>query len=67
MGRKQYHNGGSFYFQSPLGLLGEVADSLVLKNYLTRLLTQRNSIIKHYAEGDGWQHVLPKAVHTSRL
>jgi ligand-binding SRPBCC domain-containing protein len=56
-----------FYFQSPLGLLGEVADSLVLKNYLTRLLTQRNSIIKHYAEGDGWQHVLPKMVHTSRL
>jgi len=56
-----------FYFQSPLGLLGEVADSLILKSYLTPLLTQRNSIIKHYAEGDGWQHMLPKMVQSSKL
>lgn len=49
-----------FYFQSPLGALGELTDSLVLKNYLTRLLTQRNTVIKQYAEGDGWQHLLPQ-------
>ena len=49
-----------FYFQSPLGLVGELTDSLVLKNYLTRLLTQRNAVIKKYAEGDDWQRVLSK-------
>jgi len=52
----------NFYFQSPLGPLGEAADALVLKKYLTHLLAQRNSVIKQYAEGDGWQQVLPSSL-----
>ncbi len=53
-----------FYFQSPLGPLGKLTDTLVLKNYLTNLLAKRNSVIKYYAEGDGWQHLLPQTVHS---
>lgn len=53
-----------FYFQSPLGALGELTDALVLKHYLTRLLTQRNAVIKQYAEGEGWQNMLPQMMHT---
>lgn len=49
-----------FYFQSPYGVLGEVVDSLILKRYLTSLLTKRNLVIKQYAEGNGWQQVLPQ-------
>lgn len=57
----------NFYFQSPLGLLGELVDSLVLKNYMTGLLTQRNAIIKQFAEGDDWRHILPNIVQTSKF
>jgi ligand-binding SRPBCC domain-containing protein len=48
-----------FYFESPLGLLGELADFIFLKRYLTRLLTQRNEVIKHYAESDEWMQFIP--------
>ena len=51
-----------FYFQSPLGPLGEIVDLLILKRYLTKLLVQRNLIIKQYAEGNGWQQIMPLAV-----
>lgn len=56
-----------FYFQSPYGVVGEMVDSLVLKRYLTSLLTKRNLVIKQYAEGNGWQQVLPQVVPSSRL
>lgn len=39
-----------FQYSSPLGILGRFADSLFLKNYLRRLLTERNSHIKKTAE-----------------
>lgn len=39
-----------FYFQSPFGVFGTIADKLVLKGYLNKLLTQRNRVIKEYAE-----------------
>jgi ligand-binding SRPBCC domain-containing protein len=48
-----------FYFESPLGILGEAADFIFLKRYLTKLLTQRNETIKLYAETDKWREVLP--------
>lgn len=51
-----------FYYEAPLGLIGEAADIIFLKRYLTRLLTQRNETIKHYAETDKWKEVLPLAV-----
>ncbi|MGH9942805.1 MAG: SRPBCC family protein [Pyrinomonadaceae bacterium] len=37
-------------FASPFGWLGRVVDALALKDYMARLLTERNSHIKHVAE-----------------
>lgn len=48
-----------FQFTSPLGVLGKIADTLVLSAYLRRFLVQRGAVVKHYAETDAWQTVLP--------
>jgi ligand-binding SRPBCC domain-containing protein len=40
-----------FTFQSPLGLLGAIANKLFLTRYMTNLLRQRNEVIKAHAEG----------------
>ncbi|RTQ45599.1 cell division protein [Hymenobacter gummosus] len=48
-----------FHFVSPLGPLGRLADALVLRRYLRRFLAERGAVIKHYAETDAWQQVLP--------
>jgi hypothetical protein len=34
-------------------------DVLVLSAYLRRFLEQRGAVVKHYAETDAWQTVLP--------
>ena len=47
-----------FNFQSPLGLLGAIADKLILTNYLKKLLTERNNIIKEFAETEKWKLIL---------
>jgi ligand-binding SRPBCC domain-containing protein len=47
-----------FEFESPLGLLGRLADALVLKRYLRRFLGRRNEDIKRVAESGAWQAVL---------
>jgi len=39
-----------FSYQSPLGLLGKIADWLFLKKYMTELLIKRNEVIKRHAE-----------------
>jgi len=39
-----------FTFESPLGLLGVIADKLFLTGYLTDLLLKRNEVIKLHAE-----------------
>ena len=39
-----------FSFESPLGLLGRLANVLFLKSYMKRLLQKRNEIIKQVAE-----------------
>ena len=49
------HQGGTlmtdlFEYRSPLKILGKLADKLFLKNYMTKLLIQRNSLIKELAE-----------------
>lgn len=49
-----------FEYKSPLGILGKLVDKIVLKKYMTDLLTQRNRIIKEFAESDKWRHVLNK-------
>lgn len=38
-------------YRLPLGALGRVADRLVVRRYLTRLLDARNAYIKELAEG----------------
>ena len=48
-------NGGTLMldevdYQSPLGILGLIADRLFLKRYMTRLLLVRNAHIKRVAE-----------------
>lgn len=48
-----------FDYTSPLSLLGRVADHLFLEKYMTRLLDQRNKVIKSVAESDSWRHFLP--------
>lgn len=47
-----------FKYEAPLGLLGKLADQLFLKAYLTKLLTDRNAVIKQYAESDKYQALL---------
>jgi ligand-binding SRPBCC domain-containing protein len=49
-----------FDFQSPLGILGRIADSLVLTRYLRHFLAIRNAAIKEAAESDEWQRYLSK-------
>ena len=40
----------TFSFESPLGLLGWLANVLFLKSYMKRLLLKRNEVIKQTAE-----------------
>lgn len=47
-----------FEFESPLGLIGKMANQLFLKIYLEKLLKKRNSIIKEYAESGLWKNLL---------
>jgi ligand-binding SRPBCC domain-containing protein len=39
-----------FMFESPLGVLGKLANWLFLKSYMTGLLVKRNKVIKQEAE-----------------
>lgn len=39
-----------FYYESPLGVFGKLADTLFLKRYMRNLLTSRNEWIKIHAE-----------------
>jgi ligand-binding SRPBCC domain-containing protein len=38
------------HFKSPAGILGSLVDRVVLTGYLKRFLTERNRMIKHFAE-----------------
>jgi len=49
-----------FYYESPLGIVGKLADVLFLKKYMRNFLQKRNAIIKAFAEDpEKWQQVLP--------
>ena len=39
-----------FQYASPLGILGAVADALVLRRYLQHFLERRNAFLKRVAE-----------------
>lgn len=47
-----------FDYTSPLGIFGLVVDKLFLKRYMTGLLSERNNVIKHYAESGKWESLL---------
>ena len=49
-----------FTYESPLGILGCIADAIFLKTYMHKLLTERNRIIKEFAEdSDKYKKILP--------
>ncbi len=45
-------------FEMPYGMLGKVLGSLYLRKYLHTLLSQRNKVIKEYAESQQWKVIL---------
>ncbi|HTM97818.1 MAG TPA: SRPBCC family protein [Pedobacter sp.] len=47
-----------FKFESPYGVFGQLFNKLVLTNYLKKLLTDRNRIIKEFAETDKWRSLI---------
>ncbi len=47
-----------FTYESPLGILGKLADWLFLKRYLTGFLKERNKVIKDFAETGRWIELL---------
>ncbi|HEU4883436.1 MAG TPA: SRPBCC family protein [Longimicrobium sp.] len=44
-----------FRFAAPLGVLGRIAEALVLRRYMTRFLERRNAVIKRVAESEEWK------------
>jgi ligand-binding SRPBCC domain-containing protein len=44
-----------FDYLSPLWILGKAADALFLQKYMTKILTERNELIKRVAESDEWR------------
>lgn len=48
-----------FLFESPLGLLGNIFNKIILTNYLKKFLFERNQLIKEYAETEKWKELLP--------
>ncbi|WP_430427307.1 SRPBCC family protein [Maribacter litoralis] len=47
-----------FDYISPMGFLGEIADGLFLKKYMTNFLKKRNSTIKSFAESEKWKQII---------
>jgi len=46
-------------FESPFGIAGRVFNKLILTNYLTKFLNDRNRHIKSYAESGDWRSIIP--------
>lgn len=47
-----------FSFEIPYGVIGRWFNNLYLIRYLRKLIEQRNKMIKEFAEGDKWKHLL---------
>jgi ligand-binding SRPBCC domain-containing protein len=47
-----------FDYDSPLGILGKIADVLFVEKHLREMLEERNQIIKAVAESDDWRKFL---------
>lgn len=48
----------NFDYKSPFWLLGKIADGLFLKKYMTKLLIERNRVVKEFAESGRWKEIL---------
>ena len=48
-----------FVFAAPLGVLGQAAELLVLKRYMTSFLIRKNAILESVAESNTWSAFLP--------
>jgi len=48
-------------FQSPLGILGRIANFLFLTRYMKSFLIERNRVIKTTAESDDWNQYIHNA------
>ena len=48
-----------FRFAAPLGVLGLIAERLVLRRYMRGLLRERNDLIRRFAESSAWRDYLP--------
>lgn len=53
-----------FDYTSPLGLIGKIADVVFLTTYMKRFLTERNALIKEFAETERWKE-LPGMIENS--
>jgi ligand-binding SRPBCC domain-containing protein len=49
-----------FDYESPLGLLGRLADGLFLERYMRAFLVERNRVLKEVAESEVWRRYLPE-------
>jgi ligand-binding SRPBCC domain-containing protein len=47
-----------FLFESPLGILGRIADALVLTRYMKGFLKGRNGVLRRVAESGEWKKYL---------
>ncbi len=48
-----------FDYTSPLGVLGRLADALVVRRHLQRFLAERMRVIRALAESDAWRRFVP--------
>ena len=49
-----------FDYKSPLGVLGWLADKVLIKKYMTELLIKRNDTIRKFAESNEWKRILKR-------
>ena len=49
-------------FEAPYGMLGQVAEAILLERHLRQLLERRNQCIKRVAESDGWRRYLEDGI-----
>lgn len=47
-----------FHYEIPHGIFGKLVNKIYLEKHITRLLNERNAVIKKLAEGDGWKQYL---------
>ncbi len=47
-----------FHFRSPFGIFGRIFNFFILNGYMRKFLTQRNQVIKAYAESGRWKEIL---------